>query len=192
MNPSYFRIRLPLPEAKQRLANWLGIDGIHDLVVTDPLNAVRLACTPHGSWRGPALFLYEKEHWSVFEDLTGRFSAQPGSAWLSFAKTDDFVFAGYNDATLSAELVVISGGQLVREFSRDRKNPETDVDAGALPFESSSPLRSWLDVASFVDDDRLYGNDEGWLWVSDSETAGYTGDRSHGPGSSRSKAGAAR
>jgi len=148
------------------------VDGLHDLVATDPVNAVRLACTPWGGWRGGALFMYQKEDWSVFEDLTGGFSGHPGSAWLSFAQADDLVFAGYNDAIGWGELVVVAGGAVVRAFSRDPENPETDVDAGALPSEGGSPLRSWLDVASFVDDDRLHGSDEGWLWVREAASAG--------------------
>lgn len=172
MNPSYFRIRLRLPEAKQRLATWLGEDVLLDLVATDSVSAVRLACTPQGRWRGRALFLYQKDDWSVFEDLTGAFSAQPGAAWLSFAGTDDLVFAGYNDAIGWAELVVVADGKIVREFSRDPQNPEADANTGLLPSESVSPFLSWFDVASFVDDDRLYGSDEGWLWVKDSTNAG--------------------
>jgi hypothetical protein len=103
MNPSYFRLRLPLSEAKQRLAHWLGVAELGDLVATDGVNAVRLACTPKGNWRGSALFMYQQEYWSVFEDVTGRFGSMPASDWLPFAKADDFVFAGYNDATCSCE-----------------------------------------------------------------------------------------
>jgi hypothetical protein len=168
MNPSYFRIRLPFSEAKQRLADWLGVRGLDDLVATDCVNAVRLACTPEGSWRGAAIFMYPRQDWSVFEDLTGRFGAIPGAAWLSFAKTDDFVYAAYNDAICSAEFVMITAGAVVREFTRDRDNPDTNVDAGRLPSESLSPFRGWIDVASFVDDDRIYGSDDGWLWVRES------------------------
>jgi hypothetical protein len=172
MNPSYFRIRLPLPEAKQRLATWLGIASAPDLVATDCVNAVRLACTPQGIWRGRALFLYQKDDWSVFEDLTGGFSAHPGSTWLSFAHMDDLILAGYNDAIGCAELVVVTGGKVMREFSQDRENPGTDVNIGTLPSEATYPFQSWVDIAAFVDEDRLYGSDEGWLWLNESRVAG--------------------
>ncbi len=167
MNPSYFRIRLLFDEAKPRVAALVGVGGQLELVATDCMSAIRLACTPEGDWRGPALFMYEKDGWSVFEDLTGRFGAQPASAWLRFAQADAFVFAGYNDAIGSAELVVITDGQVVREFSRDRDNPESNVDVGLLPSENASPFQGWVDVASFVDDDRSFGSDDGWLWVGE-------------------------
>lgn len=165
MNPSYFRLRLPLSEAKLRLAGWLGVEDLRGLVATDGVNAVRLACTPEGRWRGGALFMYQKEDWSVFEDLTGGFSSLPASEWLPFAKTDDLVFAGYNDAICWGELVVIADGKVLRQFSYDRDNPETNVDEGLLPSESNAPMTTWIEVASFVDDDHLHGCDMGWLWV---------------------------
>jgi hypothetical protein len=168
MNPSYFRLRLPLSEAKRRLADWLGVADLRGLVATDGVNAVRLACTPGGSWRGGALFMYQKEDWSVFEDLTGGFSSRSVSEWLPFAKTDELVFAGYNDAIGWGELVVIADGKVLRQFSYDPSNPETNVDTGLLPAESSTPLKTWIEVASFVDDDHLYGAETGWLWVRES------------------------
>lgn len=76
MNPSYFRIHVSLDAAIPRLADWWGADP-EDLVETDSVKAVDLACTPDGQWRGGALFLYEREGWSVFEDLSGGFSDQP-------------------------------------------------------------------------------------------------------------------
>jgi len=160
-----------MTEAKERLARWLGIPCLDNLIATDSVSAVRLACTSAGTWRGKALFLYERDGWSVFDDLAGYFSSIPGRSWLEFAKSDQFVFAGYNDAICSGELIVIAGGIVQREFAQDRDNPSANIDVGSLPSEETHPMRSWLDVASFVDMDSLVGADEGHLWVSESPGA---------------------
>jgi hypothetical protein len=44
-----------------------------------------------------------------------------------------------------------------------------NVDRGRLPFEQEHPLKSWIEVASFVDDDELFFADNGWLWAEDPE-----------------------
>ena len=168
MNPSYFRIQLPLPEAQRRLASWLGLPELSGLVQTDSMCAVDLACWPGGGRRGAALFMSQVDDWSLFNDLTGGFSSTPASDWLKFAKTNSFVFAGYNDAICCGELVVIENGEILREFSDDRENPDTNLDFGRLPQEALAPIKSWIEVASFVDGDSSAFSDEGLLWVRES------------------------
>jgi hypothetical protein len=167
MNPSYFRIKLPLEEAKKRLCDWWGVSEPQEPVKTDSTNAVRLACTESGMWRGGALYFYQSDDWTVFEDLSGGFSSIPGSSWLDFAKQDSFVFAGYNDSIPYGELIVIEKGQIVREFVDVPDEPDENRNIGKLTQEEEEPIQSWIDVASFVDEENLAFSEEGWLWLNE-------------------------
>ena len=51
----------------------------------------------------------------------------PAKAWQEFAQQEDFVAAGYNDAILYGELVVITGGVVEKEFLDDWEMPEDIV-----------------------------------------------------------------
>lgn len=163
MNPSYCRIRVPKDAALQRFARWSGLEAVGTLVATNCMKAIELA-TDNGTWRGAAVFIAEVGGWTLIQDLSGCLSATPGEDWLRFAETDDLIFAAYNDAIGYGELVVIEGGTLRREFLYDSDSPEDNVDVGALSPDAE-PLRTWIEVASFVDDDDLGFAEEGWLWV---------------------------
>src|SRR5574341_466717 len=165
MNPNYCRIRLPMEKATRRLCDWLGKQPLEPPVETDSINSVALACDSQGHWRGCALFVYQKEGWTIFEDLSGCLSFVPIQQWLSFAGRDEFFLAGYNDAILVAELIVISDGTVLREFREDVESPEVNMNIGKLPGEDSKPIRSWVEVASIVDDDKLAFSKKGWLWI---------------------------
>jgi hypothetical protein len=165
MNPSYFRIKLPLEEAKKRLSQWCRVPEPGTLIKTNSSEAIDLACTEEGEWRGDALFLYKNEGWSVFEDLSGGFGSIKAKRWLEFAQTDAFVFGGYNDSIPYGELIVIEHGKIMREFMHCPDEPEDNVDSGKLPWEKDGPIESWIEVASFVDDDDLVFSESGWLWV---------------------------
>lgn len=167
MNPSYFRIQLPLAQAKTRLATWWGVDEPRDCVETHSTDAVRLAITADGQWRGGAIFFYENDGWSVFEDLSGGFGSIRASSWLDFAEGDAFVFAGYNDAIPYGELIVIEKGAVLREFMDCPDEPAVNVNEGQLAFEREHPIASWVEVASFVDVDPFAFAEKGWLWVNE-------------------------
>lgn len=167
MNPSYFRIRLPLEKAKKRLNDWWGVSQPQEPVKTDSTSAVRLACTESGVWRGGALYFYQSGDWAVFEDLSGGFSFTPASSWLAFAKQDSFVFAGYNDSIPYGELIAIEKGQVVREFVDLPDEPKEGRDAGKLVQEEERPIQGWIDVAAFIDEDELAFSEEGWLWLNE-------------------------
>jgi hypothetical protein len=98
MCPSYFRIRLQKSEAMARFAAWLDMPEIEPPKEVALSDAVDLACDDQGNWQGAALYLYENGDWTIFEDLSGHYGARPANSWLSFARSDAFVFAGYNDS----------------------------------------------------------------------------------------------
>lgn len=180
MNPSYFRLKLPLEEALARVAEWWGTSIPAKTPQIDSMKAVKLACDENGNWTGGALFYYESSGWSVFEDLTGGFGFTPAEDWLQLARDCALVVAGYNDAIATAELIVIEEGQVLREFAFDRSLPEENIDRGRLPIEESLPIQSWVQVASFVDADHVVAGIEGWLWLS------TEGDRQAAPWSPKS------
>jgi hypothetical protein len=163
MNPSYARIRLPLKDA---MARFTSVFGSHEL---EPPTEVALAdCVSrsvdlNGHWRGAAKFLYEKDGWTVFEDLSGQLSERTAESWLPFAGDNDFVFAGYNDAIGYGELIVIRDRKVVREFLHDKDNPDCNVDKGQLP--EIEPLENWIQIARFVDDDPIVFSERGLLWI---------------------------
>ncbi|HKA21306.1 MAG TPA: hypothetical protein VKN18_23720 [Blastocatellia bacterium] len=165
MNPSYFRIRLPMPNAMVRFASWFGLPELEPPKVVPLLDAVDAACDENGQWRGSALYVYENSGWTVFEDLSGHCGSIPADSWLSFAESDDFVFAGYNDAISYGELIVIENGTVVREFLYDADNAEVNVNRGELTGSPIEPMESWIEAASFVDDDDLAYSENGLLWL---------------------------
>ena len=167
MNPSYFRIRTPLELATERLSSWWGVPLPNSFVETDSTAVVDLACDEAGNWRGGALFFYAKDDWTVFEDVTGGFGAIPAEDWLKFAKNDQFVWAGYNDSIPCGEIVVLKGGEVLREFIDYPDSPEENRDRGTLASEETKPIRSWIEVASFVDSDELAFSEKGLLWINE-------------------------
>ena len=157
--PGYFRISVPFIQARDRLSAWSGWDWFEPPVEIDTMSAVRPALD--GS-RTPALISYHNAGWTVFEDMSGYFGSIPAKSWLEFAEDDSFFLANYNTATQSAELIVIESGRILREFLHDDALEET-VDVGTLPAEGKVPVRSWLEVASIIDEDRFYGSTAGRL-----------------------------
>lgn len=128
-------------------------------------DAVSLACDERGNWRGSVLYVHENDGWTVFEDFTGNCSALPTDSWLPFAQNDDFVLAGYNDAIGYGELIVITNGEVLREFLYDSDNPEINTNRGYLTGSPIESLQTWIDVARFVDDDKLAFSGIGLLWL---------------------------
>src|SRR5262249_32642388 len=114
---------------------------------------VRLACDNSGHWKGAAVFVFEVDGWTVFEDESGELGALSPGQWRTLAENDALVFAGYNDAIHYGELVVIDKGVVVRAFMDDEDDPAARRDEGKLPQESSDPIKTWIDVASLVDGD---------------------------------------
>lgn len=165
MNPSYFRIKAAKQDAMERLGSWLERPELEPPKMVALSDAVTLACDANGNWRGPALYIYERDGWTVFEDFSGRLSSIPADSWLKFAGNDDFVLAGYNDAIGCGELIVIEKGAVVREFLYYADDAEENVDRGKLAQPGYEPLETWIEVASFVDDDELIFSERGLLWI---------------------------
>jgi hypothetical protein len=165
MNPSHFRIKLPKQDAMRRFSDWMKLPELVPPVEVDSLRAIEMACDEAGRWKGCALFVYENQGWTVFEDLTGMFSARDSKEWITFAGNHDFVFAGYNDAIGYGELIVIKARQVIREFFEDLNSGEESRDYGLLPVEGSKPIQSWVDVAAYVDQDSIAYAEKGELWL---------------------------
>ena len=107
MNPSYFRIKLNMDEAVKRLCAWIGSD-YKEKIETNYSKAVDVSLNENGQWKGACLYVYENDDWTVFEDLSGGYGFIEAEEWLKFAKNDEFVLAGYNDAIICAEMIFIS------------------------------------------------------------------------------------
>jgi hypothetical protein len=168
VNPSYFRLELPLDQALDRVREWTqGSAAPGPVPVESSGAALELALEPGGSWRaGKALFVYARGGWTVFEDLSGGFSFLRPSDWLGLAGQDHLVFASYNDAIPCAELFVIRGGQVLRALQDDASDPSFEkVDMGAGGDETPDPPATWIDVAGFVDEDEHLGYGSGLFWL---------------------------
>ena len=158
LNLSYFRINIEQNDAFERLCRWLGKEPKESHSVT--LSEAVDAATDGDVWKGAAVYMYYNEGWTVFEDLSGHFSFISAESWLSFAAGDDVLVAGYNDAILCAELVIIEKGVVKREFMEIADDPEAFLNKGDEP-----QAESWLDIASFVDDDDIVYSDTGTLLI---------------------------
>ena len=142
--------------------NWPELEPPKEVALLD---AVRLACDESGSWRGSSLYVYENGGWTIFEDLSGHCGAISVDIWLRFAGSEDFVFAGYNDAIGYGELIVIQNGAILREFLHDEGHPEVNRNCGRLVGSKIEPIESWIQAARFVDDDDLAFSERGLLWL---------------------------
>lgn len=164
MNPSYLRIRLPLVQAMARFSQWLNLPELEPpKLETDPVDA---ACE-NGAWRSlVAVFIYEAQGWTVFEDLTGYLASFSAEQWRVLAGNEELVFAGYNDAIPYGQLIVIRSGNVLREFLDNQQNPNQNVNRGRLDFEQQSPIDNWISLADFVDEDEIASEpDTGLLWM---------------------------
>lgn len=163
MNPSYFRVELGKRTATNRLLTYLNLSEIQEPVKTDVMEAIDKV-VEDGIWKEIPLYFYENQSWTVFEDLSGWFSGLSYKDWLKFAEEDEFVLAGYNDAISYGQLIVIKNGKLIRDFLYDEQQPQDNVNFGKLEYETDSPINTWIDVASFVDEDELAFSKDGYLW----------------------------
>lgn len=160
MNPSYFRIKLAKAQAAELLCAWCGKQP-RETVDTGFGEAVDVSVDENGQWKGNCLYMYENGGWTVFEDLSGGFAGVSAEKWLEFAGVHDFVSAGYNDSIPYAELVVITGGAVRKEFLDIPDEPESNVNMGDMYPE----VASWEDAAAFVDDDDLVYSDSGTVLI---------------------------
>lgn len=156
MNPSYFRIKLDMEKAIERLCVWNGSD-YKERIETEFFKAVDVSLDENEEWKGSCLYVYENDGWTIFEDLSGDYSCIGAEQWKDYAKGNELVFAGYNDAILYAELIVIENGIVTKNFIEDYDMPEDNVNEG----DGIADINDWTDVAGFVDDDELVYSDEG-------------------------------
>ena len=163
MNPSYARIRLPLADAMERFSKFVNSNELEPPREVSLSAAVTQSVDSNGNWLGGAKYVYHKDGWTVFEDLSGHLGACSANSWLDFAGDSEFVFAGYNDAISYGELIVIRDRSVLREFIHDAENPDENTDTGSCPDVGT--LKTWIEVARFVDDDDLAFSDTGLLWI---------------------------
>jgi hypothetical protein len=60
---------------------------------------------------------------------------------------------------------VIENGKILREFLYDENSPEVNVNRGQLVGSPVEPMETWIQAASFVDDDDLAFSERGLLWL---------------------------
>lgn len=160
MNPSYFRIKTDLESAINRLENW-NKKAFFEKQQVEYSEAVDKSLDENGQWKGSCLYAYEEEGWSVFEDLSGFYTSIPAESWLVFSGNYDFVFAGYNDAMPYGEMIVISGGEVLKEFW------DYPIENDLVNLGDGYPeIESWEDVIDFIEEDDIVYSDEGVLLIS--------------------------
>ena len=115
MNPSYFRIKVNMKEAVERLCIWNGSD-CKEWIETGLSDAVDVSLNENGTWKGTCLYVYEKDGWTIFEDLSGSYSFLEPDEWKKLAAKDELVYAGYNDAIIYAEMVKIQNSTVTKYF----------------------------------------------------------------------------
>jgi len=166
MNPSYARIRLPIAEALPRFSKWIGLPPLGQPRKLKWNDVADTACN-NGVWLSVvAVFIYESKEWTIFDDQTGHLASFSADRWQTLASQEEFVFAGYNDSVPYGQLIVIRAGQVIREFLDDQQDPRHNVNRGKLDFEKQSPIKDWITVASFCEDDEIVSYPEtGLLWM---------------------------
>ena len=160
----YARLPVPLPTALQRFGEWIGLPELEPPRRLRSRESFDVACVGN-EWRGVAVFVHEANGWTVFDDYTGYLGEQPAERWLSLARDDELVFAGYNDAIPYGQLIVVQDRRVVREFLHDLQDPSHNVNHGRLELERATLIDDWVDAAWFVDSDELADDaaDEGTL-----------------------------
>jgi cell wall assembly regulator SMI1 len=158
---SYCRIRIAKDQALQRFAEWNGLPEVGPLKPITANDANEFAYDRPKEWREIAV-VSEAGGWTLFNDLTGTFSYCPTARWLRLAGRDDLVFAAYSQELEYAEVLVLSGGAVVRQF-RASEDGKANKDVGRL-VSPCEPFKSWVEVARFVAGDELGFSNTGWLW----------------------------
>ena len=166
MCPSYLRIRLPIGEALARFSEWIAYPELTRPRKLKSNKVIEAACKS-GVWRSlVAVFVYESGEWTVFDDQTGHLASFSAAKWKALAQRDELVFAGYNDAVPYGQIIAIRNGRVIRDFLDDQQAPESNVNRGKLSCESKSPIKNWIDAATFVDEDEIVTYpDTGLLWM---------------------------
>ena len=163
---SYVRLCCPLAQGIDRYGRWIGMPEVAPRRLVRERDAIDLALDDE-EWLGLAVFIYACGPWTVIEELSGGLAERPAESWLELAEGGDLVYAGYNDAMLYAQLIVIERGRLVREFLQDEQDPSQDVNVGRLPGDARERMETWTDGARWVEEDELTLTrpEEGWLWI---------------------------
>ena len=160
MNPSYFRIKLPTEEAVRRLCSFEKKTP-KETIPCRLSEAVDYCIDENKQWKGSCLFVYENKGWTIFEDLSGFYAGVSASQWQKFAQQDDFVAAGYNDAIVYGELVIITAGVVEKEFLSDWQMPEDNRNNG----DKFPEIQEWTDAADFVDNDEILYAEQGTVLI---------------------------
>jgi hypothetical protein len=166
MVSSYVRMRCPLEEAMARYGRWIGLPELGPPRLVAERDATDLA-SPDGDWLGLAVLIYASGPWTVIEELSGGLAQRSTESWLELAQGGDLVYAGYNDTIPYAQVIMVRGGVLIRQYLQDEQDPSEDVDVGELPEEESEAFGGWIDAMAWVeaDQEKLDRPQQGWLWI---------------------------
>jgi hypothetical protein len=155
-----------LEEAMARYGRWIGLRELGPARLVAERDAVDLA-SPDGDWLGLAVLIYASGPWTVIEELSGGLAVRSPESWLELAQGGDLVYAGYNDTIPYAQVLMVQGGSLTRQYLQDEQDPSEDVDVGRLPEEESAAFGGWIDAMVWVeaDQEKLDRPPQGWLWI---------------------------
>ena len=158
MNPVYFRIRLPLEKAMERLILWSGIT--YSRCMESDFRNDDIFCDSEKHEKCYRLGVNSCGEWTVFEDLTGAYSFISVEKWHEFAENDELIVAGFNDDVTYGEFIVFRNGILIKYFSYDELS-DISFNAGVYDYK----INYWTDVAGFIEDDKFYFSDKGEVLV---------------------------
>jgi hypothetical protein len=166
MCPGFVKLRIPRTDAMDRLREWLGLREVQPPTPVG-IDEVKRACDAEGRWRGLAIVVHEHGEWTVFDDLTGLLG-QKGHAsvenWLPLARTDDFVYAEYNDTIPLGGYAEIRGGTVVCDVFDDPADCKRARSRG-MPGDAAEPITTWIEIAAIVDEDTDWIDAPGLLWI---------------------------
>lgn len=161
MNPSYFRIKLPEKEAVKRLCKEMEGKPFIEKIETTSDKIVQVSLNDQGNWKGSVLYAYEKNGWTIFEDISGSYFSIPANTWLEFAHNEDLIVAGYNDADISGEFIEIKNGEIIKEYLEIMDYPEENVNNGSSEYD----INNWTDIADYIDSDDLVFSETGTVYI---------------------------
>jgi hypothetical protein len=128
------------------------------------MNTARLSmnCAPEIAMRrvrewvdAPLPFLSVTEHPNSWVTLDlGGYSLEylDTEDWLRLGKHVDLFFESYSTSLCAGEILVILAGEVRRHIVIDSVHPEHQLNIGRMRYEERSPLLSWTDIWTFVED----------------------------------------
>lgn len=137
MKECNFKIKTTLEEAKQRFLNFMNYDKDYTWNSIQKCFQIR------------EVYVTEREGFVLFEDMNGEaFWGLETQSWLNFAKTDELIYASYDESLLNAEFIKIENSVCIQEF----RICEDEIESDIRQESTAQPFTNWIDVASFLEE----------------------------------------